>query len=204
MKSTQLIAVDALFHLCLVPSLLSIFGSPTSGERYVKIPTYGPLITYVLFGLTNIVVHPFLVFLAFEKTKPKKYSIFEYIISTLLSALITFVAIFLLRSQMTHSILHLLLCSLGIGAYAAPLVLVAIKNSIDQKDEKHFLVFPALFTLVVFFLSALPGSLDHYSPLKFFPTPLFYAFVPATFLSDIYTYIYYLYVETTRSNNLDK
>ncbi|BFU22599.1 hypothetical protein EHI8A_059940 [Entamoeba histolytica HM-1:IMSS-B] len=203
MKATQYIVIRALFHLLIVPYLLAIFGNPTKGERGVE-PQYEPLLEYILFGVTNVIVQPLLTYIIFNKIKPNSYSLIEQILSVIIGIIVSMISFFIFKPTLLSHTLQTIMCSLGFGVYSSPLILLAYKQTLKQEEEYHFLFIPSMIVLLSIIISSICGSLDTPYNWKYFPTPAFYAYVASNFIADAYCFIYQYYNEVVSEQSVDK
>lgn len=181
-----------LFHLLSTPALLIVFGDPTkpnpAGPAYTRNhPVYSPLIEYAIFGLTNVIVYPALLFLSIRAFKKGlNYTIREIALSTLAGVFVCFLILKLTNSTVLTAPLHALFCAMGFGAYIGPMLLIAYKKTTELMEERHLIIVPSFITLAGLFASGVCGFLDHDFATKFFPTPAFKAFCVVSVVSDIY------------------
>ncbi|KAL7716282.1 Uncharacterized protein QTN25_006275 [Entamoeba marina] len=171
MKGSQLTALNALFHLILVPALITTFGNPTKNEHNKLV--FEPFIIFLIFSIANIIIHPTMVFSAFWTIKPKKYTLKQYAFAFIISIIASLFTLQVLKPRVTSNLYVFCLLAIGFSAYAIPLILCAHAQSFNEQYEKHLLVIPSIITLVCTFASCVAGSLDTRVMWKFFPTPAF-------------------------------
>lgn len=197
MKARQTIAARGLFHLLYVPFLLSIFGNPVRGSlfneetqtQYIGLD-YEPIIEYILFAIGNLFIQPLLTYLIYNEINPNYHSKKNFILSTLLGIVLFIYILFVLKPQITENILATFLTAIGFGVYLGPLILVAMKRSHNETNDKHILLIPAIITIISICISGIIGALDARTTTKFFPNPAYKALVIGGFISDLYVFIH--------------